>query len=85
MLEGGNGCKEDHVKNDQLSNEISTMIHDLEVSEAQFREKELQWSQLKRCRLCTRGDRMHLNGVSLIFLNLLVLQYKVFVMNCLGK
>ena len=49
-------------KNDQLSNEISTMIHDLEVSEAQFREKELQWSQLKRCRLCTRGDRMHLKG-----------------------
>ena len=54
----------DRQKNDQLSNEIATTTINLEVGEAQLKEKELQWSQLKRCRLCAGGghERTHLKG-----------------------
>ncbi|KAG0616113.1 hypothetical protein M758_5G091300 [Ceratodon purpureus] len=54
----------DKQKNDRLFSEISATTNNIEVSEVQLRDKEFQWSQLKRCRLCTRSshERMHLKG-----------------------
>lgn len=51
---------------DQLMDELATTTHQLEVNEAELREKELLWTTLKRCRLCAgnghgkghgKGDR----------------------------
>lgn len=55
----------------QLDNEIATTTNSLGVIEAQLKEKEFQWIQLKRCHLCARvgydrdsRERMHLKGSS---------------------
>lgn len=46
----------DRKKINQISDELALTTHNLEVTQAQLREKEVQWTQLKRCRFCAGGD-----------------------------
>lgn len=49
-------------KIDHLLGELATTTHNLEVNDAELREKELIWSQLKRCRLCAGDGHGHGRG-----------------------
>jgi len=50
------------LKIDHLLDELAKTTHNLEVNEAELREKEHVWSQLKRCRLCAGDGRGHGHG-----------------------
>lgn len=46
----------DNQKIGKTSEELAATIQNLEATESQLKEKELQWSQLKRCHLCAGED-----------------------------
>ena len=51
----------------KTSEELAATIQNLEATESQVKEKELQWSQLKRCHLCAgedlaQGSHVHKKG-----------------------
>lgn len=51
----------------KTSEELAATIQNLEATESQLKEKELQWSQLKRCHLCAgedlaQGSHVHKKG-----------------------